>query len=89
MHSNATTSNQGTRLTEDRATARARFTLTQSELLQLGMFRVGYMRAVTGDGGETEIVIHGADGRPVVHADSVEFAADAAGELGLALVAVH
>jgi hypothetical protein len=88
MQANSINSHVGTDPVEDRAAPR-RFSLTQFELLQLGMFHVGYVRTVTSDRGDVEIVLHGADGQAVAEADSIEFAAEAADELGLALVAVH
>jgi hypothetical protein len=89
MQANSITSHVGTEQVEDHAARGRRFSLTQFELLQLGMFHVGYVRAVTSDSGDVEIVVHGADGQAVAEADSIEFAAEAADELGLALVAVH
>lgn len=63
-------------------------TLTTSEFLQLGLFRVAYLTQVTsGDG--VNIVVHGADGMAVAVVDTAELAIDLTDQLGLALVAVH
>jgi hypothetical protein len=71
----------------DRATGH-RLHLTPDELQQLGMFRVAYLAGERGNDG-FKIVVHSADGMTVAATDTLELAVDLAGQLGLALVAVH
>jgi len=58
-------------------------------LLQLGLFRIGYLTAVPSTRGDMDIVIHGADGNAIATVDKVELAVDLADRLGLALVPLH
>jgi hypothetical protein len=63
--------------------------LTNSEFLQLGLFRVAYLTAVEDEDGISGVVLHGADGMAITSVDAAEGAAELATELGLVLVAVH
>lgn len=74
---------------EDRPAPRRSLSLTTAELLQLGLYRVGYVTIARGPGGDANIIVHGADGMAVATADSVELVVDLADELGLILVPVH
>ena len=65
------------------------FNLTANELMQLGLFRVGYVTEVSSAGRGIEIVVHGANGMPIATVDCIERAVDLADHLGLALVPVH
>jgi hypothetical protein len=68
--------------------ARHRLHLTTDELQQLGMFRVAYLVGERSSDG-FHVVIHSADGMTVAVTDTLEGAVELAGQLGLALVAVH
>jgi hypothetical protein len=76
-------------LAEDRTAARYRLTPTTDELLQLGLFSVGYVTTRASTGGGVAIVIHAANGMVVATTDNVERAVDLADQLGLAMVPVH
>ena len=78
-----------THAAEDRPAARRHASLTVYELMQLGLFRVGYVTQEASAGHGTEIVVHGANGMAIATVDSVERALDIADYLGLALVPVH
>jgi hypothetical protein len=79
----------GARAGEKRVAGGHGFSLTANELMQLGLFRVGYVTGVSSAGRGTEIVVHGANGMPIATVDSIEQALDLAEHLGLALVPVH
>jgi hypothetical protein len=79
----------GARPAEDRTARRHRFKLTAAELLQLGLFRVGYVTEVASPERGVDIVVHGANGMAIAAVDSIEHAVDIADHLGLALVPVH
>jgi hypothetical protein len=68
--------------------ARHRLHLTPDELQQLGMFRVAYLVGERSRAG-FKVVIHSADGMTLGSTDTVAVAVELAGQLGLALVAVH
>ena len=63
--------------------------LSQAELRQLGLSRVAYVTALRTDEGESDYVIHGADGIAVAVVDDPLVAEELAEKLGLALVTVH
>ena len=79
----------GARSAEGRTDRRHRLNLTAAELLQLGLFRVGYVTEASSPGGGVDIVVHGANGMAIAAVDSIEHAVDIADHLGLALVPVH
>lgn len=74
---------------EDLTAARHHFTLTANELMQLGLFRVGYVTEAMVAGRGVEIVVHGANGMAIATANSIEHAVDIADHLGLVLIPVH
>ena len=78
-----------TRQRKDLITPRQHFSLTPNELMQLGLFRVGYVTEVSGPGRSTQLIVHGANGMPIATVDSVEHAINVAEHLGLSLVPVH
>ncbi len=78
-----------TRPAEVRTVPRHRLRLTTDELRQLGLFRVGYLTRAASAIGNTDIIIHGADGVAITMVDSVELAMNLAGQHGLAVVPVH
>lgn len=73
----------------DRAVPPRRLDLTAFELLQLGLFRIGYVTDGRNTDGGPGIVIHGANGMAIARADNVEHAVDLAVQLDLTLVPVH
>lgn len=73
---------------ENRVGTRHPTRLTPSQLQQLGMFRVAYLVGERSSAGLT-ITIHSADGMTVAVVDTLAQAVELAGQLGLALVAVH
>lgn len=75
--------------TDSRPAALRRPRFTTSEFLQLGLFRVAYLTRVPGHDGNTDVVIHGADGMAVSVVETGDLASDLAEQLGLMLVSVH
>jgi hypothetical protein len=88
MQANAFPREAETRVAGNDAPARHRLHLTPDELQQLGMFRVAYLVGERSSD-EFRIVIHSADGMTVAVTDTLALAMELAGQLGLALVAVH
>lgn len=74
---------------EDLTAARHHLNLTANELMQLGLFRVGYVTEAMIAGRGVEITVHGANGMAIATANSIERAVDIADHLGLALVPLH
>ena len=62
--------------------------MTSEQLLDLGMNQVVYLKSGMCDG-KMVFVLFGADGTPVVVADTVDAALESAIEQGLGFVAVH
>ncbi len=62
--------------------------MTSEQLLDLGMNQVVYLKSGMCDG-RMLFVLFGADGTPVIAADTVDAAVETAIEQGLSFVAVH
>ena len=62
--------------------------MTSKQLPDLGMNQVVYLKSGMSDG-KLLFVLFGADGTPVVVADTVDAAVETAIEQGLSFVAVH